>query len=103
VTIHYENIKPGRAGDYDWIAKTNWIITSLPYDFRSIMHYRICWASKCEDQCKDGIGSSPCAVIEPVDKAFDAVIGQWTDNGLSPLDGEKARKVYGTRVSTPHR
>ncbi|HWH68251.1 MAG TPA: M12 family metallopeptidase, partial [Candidatus Sulfotelmatobacter sp.] len=63
VAIHYEHIKPGRAGDYDWIAKTNWIVTSLPYDFRSIMHYRICWASQCEDQCKDGIGSSPCAVI----------------------------------------
>lgn len=100
VTIHYENIKPGRSGDYDWIAKTNWIITSLPYDFRSIMHYRICWASKCEDQCKDGIGGSPCAVIEPVDKAFDAVIGQWTDNGISPLDAQKARLVYGTKTAT---
>jgi len=100
VTIHYENIKSGRADDYDWIAKTNWIANSLPYDFRSIMHYRICWASRCEDQCKDRIGSSPCAVIEPVDKGFDAVIGQWTDNGISPLDGEKVRQVYGTRVST---
>ena len=101
VTIHYENIKPGRSGDYDWIAKTNWIVGSLPYDFRSIMHYRICWASKCEDQCKDGIGSSPCAVIEPVDKAFDALIGQWTDNGISPLDAQKARLVYGTNASIP--
>ena len=99
VAIHYENIKPGREGDYDWIAKTNWILNSLPYDFHSIMHYRICWASKCEDQCKDGIGSSPCAVIEPVDKVFDAVIGKWTDNGISPLDGEKARQVYGTGAS----
>jgi hypothetical protein len=99
VAVHYENIKPGREGDYDWIAKTNWILNSLPYDFHSIMHYRICWASKCEDQCKDGIGSSPCAVIEPVDKVFDAVIGQWTDNGISPLDGEKARQVYGTGAS----
>ncbi|HWI57377.1 MAG TPA: M12 family metallopeptidase [Bacillota bacterium] len=100
VAIHYEHIQPGRAGDYDWIAKTNWIVTSLPYDFRSIMHYRICWASQCEDQCKDGIGSSPCAVIEPRDKAFDTVMGQWSDNGISPLDGEKARQVYGTRAAT---
>src|SRR5665213_1519157 len=42
VTIHYENIKDGRAEDYDWIPKTNCLASSLPYDFRSIMHYRIC-------------------------------------------------------------
>jgi hypothetical protein len=97
VTVHYEHIKPGRSGDYDWIAKTNWIVTTLPYDFHSIMHYRICWASSCEDQCKDGVGNSPCAVIEPRDRAFDAVIGQWTDNGISALDAEKVRLVYGKR------
>ena len=101
VTIHYENIKAGRAHDYDWIPKTNWLVTSLPYDYRSIMHYRICWASKCEDQCKDGIGSSPCAVIEPVDKQYDGLIGQWTDNGISALDAEKARLVYGTKTPPP--
>ena len=100
VTIHYENIKPGRAHDYDWIPKTNWLASSLPYDYRSIMHYRICWASKCEDQCKDGVGSSPCAVIEPVDKKYDGVIGQWTDNGISALDAERARLVYGSRASS---
>jgi hypothetical protein len=97
VTIHYENIKPGRAPDYDWIPKTNWIVSSLPYDYESIMHYRICWTSKCESECKDGVGSSPCAVIEPVDKQYDRVIGQWTMNGISALDAEKARLVYGTR------
>jgi Astacin (Peptidase family M12A) len=96
VTIHYDNIKAGRAEDYDWIARTNWLVSSLPYDYRSIMHYRICWASRCEDQCKDGVGNSPCAVIKPVDKQFDAVIGQWTENGVSPLDAERARLVYGT-------
>ena len=95
VTIHYENIKPGRAHDYDWIAKTNWLVTSLPYDYKSIMHYRVCWASKCEDECTDGVGNRPCAVIEPLDKKFDAVIGQWTDHHLSTLDAEKARLVYG--------
>jgi Astacin (Peptidase family M12A) len=100
VTIHYENIKPGRAEDYDWIPKTNWIVTSLPYDYHSIMHYRICWASKCEDECKDGVGSSPCAVIVPVDKKYDGVIGQWTDNGISALDAERARLFYGTRASS---
>jgi hypothetical protein len=99
VTIHYDHIKPGRAGDYDWISKTNWIVNSLPYDFRSIMHYRICWASNCESRCKDGVGSSPCAVIEPLDKAFDGVIGQWSDNGISALDGERARLVYGLRTT----
>ena len=97
VTIHYENIKAGRAGDYDWVPKTNWLVSSLPYDYRSIMHYRICWASKCEPECKDGVGSSPCAVIEPVDKQNDGVIGQWTKNGISALDAEKARLIYGTR------
>ena len=95
VTIHYENIKPGRAHDYDWIAKTNWLVTSLLYDYRSIMHYRVCWASKCEGECTDGVGGSPCAVIEPVDKKYDGIIGQWTDNGISPLDAEKVRLVYG--------
>ncbi|HUD84323.1 MAG TPA: M12 family metallopeptidase [Candidatus Saccharimonadales bacterium] len=99
VTIHYENIKSGRADDYDWIPKTSWIVSSLPYDYRSIMHYRICWASKCEDQCTDGVGSSPCSVIEPVDTQYDGVIGQWTENGISALDGERARLVYGTRAS----
>ncbi len=97
VTIHYENIKPGRAGDYDWVPKTNWLVSTLPYDYRSIMHYRICWASKCESECKDGVGSSHCAVIEPVDKANDSVIGQWTKNGISALDAEKVRLVYGIR------
>jgi Astacin (Peptidase family M12A) len=100
VTIHYENIKPGRAPDYDWIPKTNWLVTSLPYDYQSIMHYRICWASKCEDLCKDGVGSSPCAVIEPVDKKYDGVIGQWGDNRISALDAERARLVYGTKASS---
>lgn len=95
VTIHYENIKPGRAHDYDWIARTNWLVTSLPYDYHSIMHYRVCWASKCEGECIDGVGNSPCSVIEPLDKKFDGVIGQWTDNHLSALDAEKARLVYG--------
>ena len=98
VTIHYENIKPGREPDYDWIPKTNWLVTTLPYDYKSIMHYRICWASKCEDECKDGIGNSPCAVISPVDTNSDAVIGQWTDNHISALDAEKARLVYGTKA-----
>jgi len=97
LTIHYENIKPGRASDYDWIPKTNWIVSTLPYDYQSIMHYRICWASKSEQECKDGVGSSPCAVIEPVDKQYDGVIGQWTTNGISALDAERARLVYGAR------
>jgi len=97
ITVHYENIKAGRSDDYDWIPKTNWIVSSLPYDYHSIMHYRICWASKCEDQCKDAIGSSPCAVLEPLDKKYDGVIGQWTDNGVSALDAERARLAYGVR------
>jgi hypothetical protein len=100
IIVHYENIKPGRSEDYDWVPKTNWIVSSLPYDYHSIMHYRICWASKCEDQCKDGIGSSPCAVLEPVDKKYDGVIGQWTDNGLSALDAERARLAYGVKDSS---
>jgi hypothetical protein len=98
VTIHYEHLKPGRASDYDWIAKTNWLVTSLPYDYQSIMHYRICWASQCEDECTDGVGDSPCAVIQPVDKKYDGVIGQWTDNHISALDAEKVRLVYGVKT-----
>jgi hypothetical protein len=97
VTIHYENIKPGRAHDYDWIARTNWLVTSLPYDYQSIMHYRVCWASACESECTDAVGSSPCAVISPVDSKYDRVIGQWTDNHISALDAEKVRLIYGTK------
>ena len=98
--VHYDHIKPGRAPDYDWIPGTNWLVTALPYDHHSIMHYRICWASNCEDQCKDSIGWSPCAVLEPLDQAFDGVIGQWTDNGISALDAERARLAYGARPPT---
>jgi len=98
LVVHYENIKPGRAFDYDWIARTNWLVSTLPYDFKSIMHYRVCWASACESECKDGVGSSPCAVLSPVDQRYDGVIGQWTDNGLSALDAERARLAYGTNA-----
>ena len=96
VKIHYENIKPGRSVDYDWIPKTNWLVSSTSYDFYSIMHYRVCWASSCESQCHDGDGSSPCAVIDPIGTKYDGVIGQWSDNGISAGDAEKARLAYGS-------
>lgn len=99
VTIHYEHIKPGRQSDYDWIPKTNWIAVVPNYDYRSIMHYRTCWASKCEPECRDGIGTSPCAVIDPVGEEFDKVIGQWEANGISPGDAEKVRLAYGVKAA----
>src|SRR5262245_10614143 len=37
LTVHYENIKAGRQADYDWVPKTNWIVCSTAYDYRSIM------------------------------------------------------------------
>lgn len=95
VTIHYENIKPGRAHDYDWIPKTNWLVSNTSYDYRSIMHYRTCWTSKCESECHDGDGESPCAVIDPIGTSYDGVIGKWTDNGISAIDAERARLAYG--------
>lgn len=97
VTIHYEHIKPGRQGDYDWVPRTNWMVSSTKYDYRSIMHYRTCWASNCEPECKDGDGSSPCAVIDPIGTEFDQVIGQWGDNRVSAGDAEKLRLAYGTK------
>jgi Astacin (Peptidase family M12A) len=103
VTIHYENIKPGRESDYDWVPKTNWIVSSTAYDYRSIMHYRTCWTSKCESECRDGDGASPCAVIDPVGTNYDSVIGQWTDNGISATDAEKARLVYGSKPVVKNR
>ena len=96
VIIHYENIKDGRSADYDWIPKTNWLVTSTPYDYYSIMHYRVCWASRCESECRDADGASPCVVIDPVGTVYDKVIGQWSDNGISPTDGEKAKAAYGS-------
>ncbi len=99
VTIHYESLKPGREGDYDWVPRTNWIVNTAGYDFRSIMHYRTCWASKCESECKDKIGTSPCAVIDPIGADFDGVIGQWTDNKISAGDAEKMRMVYGVNAT----
>ena len=97
VTIHYENIKEGREHDYDWIPRTYWITDKTSYDYRSIMHYRVCWAGKCESECKDGQGDSPCSVIDPVGTEYDAVIGQWGDNRISAGDAERARAVYGVR------
>lgn len=97
VTIHYEHVKPGRELDYDWVPLTNWIVVTPDYDYRSIMHYRVCWASKCESECKDGIGTSPCAVIDPVGTEYDGVIGQWSDNRISEGDAKKVRLVYGVR------
>jgi hypothetical protein len=102
ITVHYENIKPGRASDYEMIPRTNWIVSSTPYDYRSIMHYRICWASKCESECRDGVGSSPCCVLAPKDTNYDRLIGQWGDNEVSELDAEKARLVYGVRSKQNH-
>ena len=78
MTIHYENMKPERLGDYDWIPKTNWITRSTPYDYHSILHYRTCWSSAGESNCRDGDGESPCAVIDPVGTNYDGVIGQWS-------------------------
>jgi hypothetical protein len=98
VTVHYENIKPGREGDYDWVPQTNWIVSSTPYDYYSIMHYRTCWASTCESACQDGDGSSPCAVLDPVGTHYDRVIGQWGDNQISALDAARVRLVYGTNA-----
>ena len=56
LSLHYEPIKPGRQHDYDWIPKANWIVSSTAYDYRSIVHYRTCWASSCESECEDGDG-----------------------------------------------
>jgi len=100
VTIHYENIKPGRAHDYDWISRTNWLVTTTPYDYRSIMHYRACWTSARESECTDGAGSSPGAVIDPVGTNYDKVIGQWDANGISAIDAEEARIVYGVKPAS---
>lgn len=97
VTIHYENIKPDRTDDYDWIPKTNWIATSKDYDYYSIMHYRTCWASINEKDCRDGDGESPCAVIDPVGTNFDKVIGQWSTYGISETDALKLKAVYGVK------
>jgi hypothetical protein len=100
VTIRYEHIKPGREFDYNWIPKTNWIVATEKYDHLSIMHYRTCWASRCESECKDGVGESPCAVIDPIRNEFDRIIGQWTDNKISAGDAEKARLAYGVKDET---
>lgn len=98
ITVHYEHIKPGREFDYNWIPKKDWIVVVPNYDYRSIMHYRTCWASKCEPECKDGVGTSPCAVLDPVGTEYDKVIGQWTANGISEGDAEKARLAYGVKL-----
>jgi hypothetical protein len=97
ITIHYKNVKAGRESDYDWIAQTNWLAATLPYDYQSLMHYRVCWASSIEDQCKDTVGSSPGAVISSLDSNYDRVIGQWGNNKISPMDAQRARLVYGTK------
>lgn len=99
LTVHYEHIKPGRQSDYDWIPQTNWIISSTAYDYRSIMHYRVCWTSARESECQDGKGDSPCAVLDPVGSNYDAIIGQWDLNRISATDAAKAQLVYGTNTT----
>jgi hypothetical protein len=79
------------------VPKTNWLVSSTAYDYYSIMHYRVCWAGSCESNCKDGNGRSPCAVLAPIQTNYDAVIGQWDSNGLSAVDGEKMRRIYGSK------
>jgi hypothetical protein len=39
-------------------------------------------------------------VIDPVGTNYDGVIGQWDSNGISPIDAEKARLVYGTKPTS---
>ncbi len=97
VAIRYENIKEGRAHDYDWIPRVSWITDATAYDYRSIMHYRVCWAGRDESKCVDGRGDSDCAVIDPHGNDHDAVIGQWQDNGISAGDAARVRAVYGAR------
>ncbi len=97
LTVHYEHIKPGRESDYDWVPKSQWIVVTPGYDYRSIMHYRTCWASQCESECKDGLGTSPCAVLDLVGTEYDGVIGQWGANQISDGDAKKLRLVYGIR------
>lgn len=97
VNVHYENMKPERRSDYDWIPRTNWITSSTAYDYYSIMHYRTCWTSINEKVCRDGDGESPCAVLDPVGTNYDGVIGQWSTYGISKTDAQRLRAVYGTR------
>jgi hypothetical protein len=97
VTIHYENLKPERRSDYDWIPRTHWLVRSTAYDYYSIMHYRTCWSSVDEKVCCDGNGESPKAVIDPVGTNYDGVIGQWSTYGISPTDALKAKLAYGAR------
>lgn len=99
VTIRYENIKPGRQHDYDWIPQTNWIVSRTKYDYRSIMHYRVCWASAHEADCNGNDGTSPGAVIDPAGTNYDRVIGQWDENRISISDAERVRLVYGTNAA----
>lgn len=100
LTVRYEHIKAGRAHDYDWIPRDRWLVRDTGYDPRSIMHYRVCWASACEDQCRDADGASPCAVLNPHGTEFDSVIGQWDQNGVSALDAEEARRAYPPKETT---
>ncbi len=98
VTVNYDNLKPQRRGDYDWLPKTNWITSATTYDYYSIMHYRVCWTSIDEKVCCDGKGDSPRAVLDPVGTNYDGVIGQWSTYGVSATDAEKTRDAYGTRA-----
>jgi hypothetical protein len=53
-----------------------------------------------ESECRDGDGSSPCALIDPVGTNYDRVIRQWDENRISTTDAEKARVVYGTKPAS---
>jgi tolloid-like protein 2 len=51
VTIHYDT--SNLAGKVATIGFPNgWIVSSSAHDYYSIMHYRVCWAGKCEPNAK---------------------------------------------------
>jgi hypothetical protein len=40
-------------------------------------------------------------VIDPLGTQFDRVIGQWSQNGISAIDKQKVRLIYGTNSAIP--
>lgn len=88
VMINFGNIASGAAHNFDRYNATDWIATSTPYDFDSLMHYDQCAFTACTLVC------CPTILVLPPNQSQQSAIGQ--RDMISALDAQDLRDAYGT-------
>lgn len=90
VSVNLNNVADGIGlGNWDIQVLENWITTSTPYDFDSVMHYGDCAGSRC-DPC--------CQVITALPPYQNQQDNMGQRDFLSALDAQDLRDAYGTGV-----